>query len=245
MSDTDLTAVTGSFEWAMLQLKAGHRASRQGWNGKNMYLLRNPGLTEQIVVEGDYRALAGVEVGTCFNYLPNIEIRDVNGNFVPWIPSQADIEANDWMLANEYYMVIDVELSRYDSTGIHSAYGFAPYMGKCEVVDNNTSALSPFYFVGEEYIIELETLKNRLLFWFNCEDMVKTKKLVNVFQEYSLKVTVDNKIYDFGHRGSVGYLAGNNTGGTLTYTGDWVLDFMKELKKTGQKRRFYLTWSKS
>ncbi|QHM76299.1 hypothetical protein C7M52_02274 [Mixta theicola] len=113
------------------------------------------------------------------------------------------------------------------------------------MVDNNTSALSPFYFVGEEYIIELETLKNKLLFWFSCEDTVKAERLVNVFQEYPLKVTVDNKTYDFGHRGDVGYLVGKNTGSSLTFTGDWVLDFMKELKKTGQKRRFYLTWSKS
>ncbi|NDJ57153.1 DUF2829 domain-containing protein [Enterobacteriaceae bacterium 4M9] len=53
---SDLITIEGSFEWAMLQLKEGKRVAREGWNGKGMYLLRNPGLMAQSVQEGDYRA---------------------------------------------------------------------------------------------------------------------------------------------------------------------------------------------
>ena len=107
---SDLITTEGSFEWAMLQLKAGKRVARKGWNGKGMYLLRNPGLMGQSVQEGDYRAQAGVEVGTEFDFLPNIEMCNAQGNFVPWVSSQADVAAMDWVVPGEaaWMLVVDM-----------------------------------------------------------------------------------------------------------------------------------------
>ncbi|MFE4127512.1 hypothetical protein ACFX4S_23305 [Kosakonia sp. YIM B13605] len=48
-----------------------------------MYLVRNPGLTEQVVVENDWRAAAGIAVGTAFNVLPNIELCNGQLDFFP------------------------------------------------------------------------------------------------------------------------------------------------------------------
>ncbi|ELN2738603.1 DUF2829 domain-containing protein [Pluralibacter gergoviae] len=92
----DLTAVEGSFEWAMLELKNGKRVSREAWKDRSMYLVLNPGEPGQTVKDGDWRALAGVPVDTTFDYLPNIEICNAEGNFVPYQPSQVDMEMKDW-----------------------------------------------------------------------------------------------------------------------------------------------------
>jgi len=48
-----------------------------------MYLVRNPGLAEQVVVENDWRAAAGIAVGTAFNVLPNIELCNAQQDFFP------------------------------------------------------------------------------------------------------------------------------------------------------------------
>lgn len=92
----DLTAPEGSFAWAILQLQAGNRVSRSVWQDAGMYLVRNPGLTEQVVVENDWRAAAGITVGTPFNYLPNIELCNAQQDFVPWVATHEDMEATDW-----------------------------------------------------------------------------------------------------------------------------------------------------
>jgi len=79
----DLTAPEGSFAWAILQLQSGNRVSRSVWHDAGMYLVRNPGLTEQVVVENDWRAVAGIAVGTAFNVLPNIELCNAQQDFFP------------------------------------------------------------------------------------------------------------------------------------------------------------------
>lgn len=110
----DLPAAEGSFEWAMLELKSGKRVSREAWKDRNMYLVLNPGEPGQTVKDGDWRALAGVPVDTQFDYLPNIEICNAEGNFVPYQPSQVDMEMKDWgELASEpgntnYMLVVDI-----------------------------------------------------------------------------------------------------------------------------------------
>lgn len=97
----DLTAPEGSFAWAMLQLQSGNRVSRNLWHDAGMYLVRNPGLTEQVVVENDWRAAAGIAAGTAFSYLPNIELCNAQQDFVPWVATHEDMEATDWRGVDE------------------------------------------------------------------------------------------------------------------------------------------------
>lgn len=82
-----------------------------------MYLVRNPGLTEQVVVENDWRAAAGITVGTPFNYLPNIELCNAQQDFVPWVATQEDREATDWNVVggvgepgNNGKVIVDLEV---------------------------------------------------------------------------------------------------------------------------------------
>lgn len=71
--------ITGlSFGAALEALKAGHRVSRAGWNGKGMWLaLQTP---------DDHSKMRR----------PYIYMSPVDGELVPWLASQTDMLADDW-----------------------------------------------------------------------------------------------------------------------------------------------------
>lgn len=72
---------THDFGWAIQQLKAGNKVQRSGWNGKNMHL-------------GLYKPVANDKMT-----LPYIYIFTVQGDYIPWLASQMDMLADDWIAA--------------------------------------------------------------------------------------------------------------------------------------------------
>lgn len=95
-----------SFGHALDVLKAGGLVTRSGWNGNRiahpgapltvfMWLLLIPGSTFRVDPNRPMgRHLpANMEV----NYLPHIDMRTVRGEFVPWLASQTDVLAEDWV----------------------------------------------------------------------------------------------------------------------------------------------------
>lgn len=61
-------------------LKKGRRVAREGWNGKGMFLaLQVP----------DAHSKMG---------LPYVYMKTVDGLFVPWVCSQTDLLAEDWIV---------------------------------------------------------------------------------------------------------------------------------------------------
>lgn len=69
------------FGWAIRKLKLDLRVTRPGWNGKNMWLeLQRPDENSKMT-------------------LPYIYMYTATGDLVPWLASQADVLAEDWMLA--------------------------------------------------------------------------------------------------------------------------------------------------
>lgn len=66
------------FGWAVAQLKGGKKVCRTGWNGKGMWL--------------EYYQSPKPE------YLPWIRMKTVEDKFVPWLASQTDVLAEDWVL---------------------------------------------------------------------------------------------------------------------------------------------------
>lgn len=57
----------------------GGRFARAGWNGKNMYIeLQRPDAHSKMT-------------------LPYIYMKTVQGDLVPWLASQTDMLADDWM----------------------------------------------------------------------------------------------------------------------------------------------------
>jgi len=77
-----------TFGDALHMLKLGKRVARSGWNGKGMWLKLVPAdLADKIAFE--YAAL---------NALPWIGMKTADEKFVPWLASQTDVLAEDWMV---------------------------------------------------------------------------------------------------------------------------------------------------
>lgn len=80
-----------SFGTAILMLEDGQRVCRAGWNGKGMWLKLIP--RDDWTVSVNHGADVAGLVG-----LPWIGMKTADGCFVPWLASQTDILAKDWML---------------------------------------------------------------------------------------------------------------------------------------------------
>ncbi len=63
-------------------MKRGQRVARQGWNGKGMWLeLQRPDAHSKMT-------------------LPYVYMRTAQGDLVPWLCSQTDLLAEDWVLVS-------------------------------------------------------------------------------------------------------------------------------------------------
>lgn len=75
--------MVGDIGWALARMKEGKRVTRPSWNGKQMYLfLKQP---------------------STFNFensdatLPFVMLSTTTGDLVPWLCSQTDLLATDWV----------------------------------------------------------------------------------------------------------------------------------------------------
>ncbi len=82
-----------NFGRALEALKAGKKVQREGWNGKGMFLFLVPG--SRFVVNRP--PLLGIyPEGTEVSYHAHVDMKTAQGYVVPWLPSQADMLAEDW-----------------------------------------------------------------------------------------------------------------------------------------------------
>lgn len=64
--------------WAIKQMRNGSKVTREGWNGKDMWLaLQVPDANSKMS-------------------LPYVYIKTVDDKLVPWLCSQTDLLATDW-----------------------------------------------------------------------------------------------------------------------------------------------------
>lgn len=82
-----------TFDNILADLKLGRKVMRKGWNGKGMYIYYVPAQSYPAVTE-----IAKKEFGTMVPYGAYIAMKTVQGNVVPWLASQTDILAEDWVL---------------------------------------------------------------------------------------------------------------------------------------------------
>ena len=84
-----------TFGEAIEALKAGMKVAREGWNGKNMFLFLVGGSTFKV----NRPPLLGIyPEGTEINYHAHIDMRTADGTIVPWLASQTDMLAEDWLI---------------------------------------------------------------------------------------------------------------------------------------------------
>lgn len=82
-----------NFGSAVEVLKQGGKVSREGWNGKGMFLFLVPGSTFTV----NRPPLLGIyPEGTEIKYHAHIDMKSAQGYVVPWLASQADILSEDW-----------------------------------------------------------------------------------------------------------------------------------------------------
>ena len=85
------------FERALEDLKDGKKVAREGWNGKGMFLFLVPGSKFKV----NRAPLLGIyPEGTEIDYCPHIDMKTVDGKVVPWLASQTDMLAEDWVLVD-------------------------------------------------------------------------------------------------------------------------------------------------
>lgn len=83
------------FSEALLAIKRGMKVARYGWNGKSMFIFLVSGSEFKV----NRPPLLGIyPEGTPIKYLPHIDMRTADGSIVPWLASQTDILADDWVV---------------------------------------------------------------------------------------------------------------------------------------------------
>ncbi len=83
------------FSDALRHIKAGRRVARVGWNGKGMFLFLVPGSHFKV----NRPPLLGIyPEGTGIDYRPHIDMKTAQGDVVPWVASQSDLIAEDWIV---------------------------------------------------------------------------------------------------------------------------------------------------
>lgn len=75
-------------------LKTGRRYARSGWNGKNMFIFLVPGSTFRVNRE-PLQSILGADAEV--QYHGHIDMRTAQGYVVPWLASQVDMLAEDWV----------------------------------------------------------------------------------------------------------------------------------------------------
>lgn len=84
-----------NFGQALEAMKLGSKVCREGWNGKNMFLFLVPG--SRFIVNRP--PLLGIyPSGTEITYHAHVDMKTAQGDIVPWLCSQTDMLAEDWMI---------------------------------------------------------------------------------------------------------------------------------------------------
>ncbi|SEO64365.1 DUF2829 domain-containing protein [Nitrosovibrio sp. Nv6] len=82
-----------NFGQALEALKLGQKVSRDGWNGKGMFLFLVPGSIFKV----NRPPLLGIYTeGTEIKYHAHVDMKTAQGDVVPWLCSQTDMLAEDW-----------------------------------------------------------------------------------------------------------------------------------------------------
>lgn len=86
------------FGKALNALKDGKKVSRAGWNGKGMWVAYQKAYPEGIPINKNTAEATGIQEGTVCRFLPYLVVKTADDSFVPWLPSQTDVLAEDWSI---------------------------------------------------------------------------------------------------------------------------------------------------
>lgn len=87
-----------TFGIALELLKKGCKVAREGWNGKNMFVVFQKGYPDGIPCNKQTAQAWGMNEGDLFKCNPYLQIRCANGSHSMWVPSINDCLAEDWVI---------------------------------------------------------------------------------------------------------------------------------------------------
>ena len=79
-----------TFGFAIEAMKKGKKVARKGWNGKGMYLFKSPKVGCQM-----HKQYTGKDINDLQEF---IVMKAADDTLVPWLASQTDVLAEDWMI---------------------------------------------------------------------------------------------------------------------------------------------------
>jgi hypothetical protein len=86
-----------NFSEALMYLKAERKIHRKGWNGTGMWIVLQKGYPDGIPINSNTAQATGLKEGDVYKFRPYIMMYTAQGDFVPWVASQTDLLADDWM----------------------------------------------------------------------------------------------------------------------------------------------------
>lgn len=87
-----------TFGEALEAVKAGRKISREGWNGKGLFVVYQKGYPDGIPCNKQTADAWGLTEGDLFKCEPYLQINTVDGSHAMWVPSIRDCLAEDWMI---------------------------------------------------------------------------------------------------------------------------------------------------
>lgn len=95
-----------NFGQAIEQMKNGHKLAREGWNGKNMFVVLMPALklpahsSQELGAKVNDRTAKYIGEDTPLDSQPYFAMFTAQGKWQPgWLASQSDMLAEDWFIA--------------------------------------------------------------------------------------------------------------------------------------------------
>lgn len=95
-----MTVIDAPFEQALAWLKDGQKVTRLGWNAPGQWVVLQKGYPDGIAINANTAAATGIPEGTVCIFDPYLMLRNAQGHFVPWVPSQGDLMAGDWAVVS-------------------------------------------------------------------------------------------------------------------------------------------------
>lgn len=89
---------TLTFSEALEAVKAGKRITREGWNGKGLFVVYQKGYPDGIPCNKQTAEAWGMNEGELFKCDPYLQINTTDGSHAMWVPSIRDCLAEDWMI---------------------------------------------------------------------------------------------------------------------------------------------------
>jgi hypothetical protein len=99
---------------ALLALERGKCVARSGWNGRGMYVFYVPGRESAWIPQPGSSSLAQSPA------LPYLAMKTVDGSHVPWLISQTDALATDWVVVPVEPSPLSIASDATPTTVVHT-----------------------------------------------------------------------------------------------------------------------------